>query len=211
MSVWGVRRLTSAVAGVFTGLALFGAPAAEAGIRNGDVVLRFNNQDVREMRNLPRIVAETPVGREVPVVVWRDGKEQTVQVTVGELPAEPQQAAATPGPQQRPTELSGLGLRVAPLSSETRERFSLKSDQRGVVIVEVAPNSPAAERELRPGDVVVEVQQERVNSPEELQRRLAQLRQQNRATVLLLVESQQGQRFVPLRLRSGSGERGSPG
>ncbi|CAA9286215.1 MAG: HtrA protease/chaperone protein [uncultured Acetobacteraceae bacterium] len=186
-------------------------PAAKGGVRNGDVVLRFNNQDVREMRNLPRIVAETPVGREVPVVVWRDGKEQTVQVTVGELPAEPQQAAATPGPQQRPTELSGLGLRVAPLSSETRERFSLKADQRGVVIVEVAPNSPAAERELRPGDVVVEVQQERVNSPQELQQRLAQLRQQNRATVLLLVESQQGQRFVPLRLRGGNGERGSPG
>ena len=187
-------------------------PAAKGGIRNGDVVLRFNNQDVREMRNLPRIVAETPVGREVPVVVWRDGREQTVRVTVGELPAEPQQAAATPGPQQRPTELSGLGLRVAPLSAETRERFGLKPDQRGVVIVEVAPNSPGAERELRPGDVVVEVQQERVNSPEELQRRLAQLRQQNRATVLLLVESQQGQRFVPLRLRGGgNGERGSPG
>ena len=184
-------------------------PAAKGGVRNGDVVLRFNNQDVREMRNLPRIVAETPVGREVPVVVWRDGKEQTVQVTVGELPSETQQAAATPGPQQqRPTEVTGLGLRVAPLSAETRERFGLKPDQRGVVIVEVSPNSPAAERELRPGDVVVEVQQERVNSPEELQRRLAQLRQQNRATVLLLVESQQGQRFVPLRLR---GERGSPG
>ena len=73
-------------------------PAAKGGIRNGDVVLRFNNQDVREMRNLPRIVAETPVGREVPVVVWRDGREQTVNVTVGELPAEPQQAAATTGP-----------------------------------------------------------------------------------------------------------------
>jgi serine protease Do len=186
-------------------------PAAKGGIRNGDVVLRFNNQDVREMRNLPRIVAETPVGREVPVVVWRDGREQTVRVTVGELPAEPQQAAATPGPQpQRSTELSGLGLRVAPLSSETRERFGLKPDQRGVVITEVAPNSPAAERELRPGDVVVEVQQERVNTPEELQRRLAQLRQQNRGTVLLLVESQQGQRFVPLRLRGGD-RGGSPG
>jgi serine protease Do len=192
-------------------------PAAKGGIRNGDVVLRFNNQDVREMRNLPRIVAETPVGRQVPVVVWRDGREQTVQVTVGELPAEPQQAAATTGPQQggaaRPTELTGLGLRVAPLSAETRERFGLKPEQRGVVIVEVAPNSPGAERELRPGDVVVEAQQERVNTPQELQQRLAQLRQQNRATVLLLVESQQGQRFVPLRLRGGNGNErgGSPG
>jgi serine protease Do len=187
-------------------------PAAKAGIRNGDVILRFNNQEVREMRALPRIVAETPVGREVPVVVWRDGKEQTLAATVGELPSDPQQAAATPGAQQqRPMELAGLGLRVASISPEIRERFGLKAEQRGVVIVEVAPGSPAAERELRPGDVIAEVQQERVNTPQELQARLEQLRRQNRPTALLLIESQQGQRFVPLRLRGGSGERGSPG
>ena len=186
-------------------------PAAKAGIKNGDVILRFNGQDVREMRTLPRIVAETPVGRPVPVVVWRDGREQTVDVTVGELPAEPQQAAASPSPSpqaNRPTELSGLGLRVAPISPETRERFSLKSDQRGVVIMEVAPDSPAAERELRPGDVIVEVQQERVATPQEVQAKLEQLRRQNRPSALLLIETAQGQRFVPLRLR---GERGSPG
>jgi serine protease Do len=183
-------------------------PAAKGGLRNGDVVLRFNGQEVREMRNLPRIVADTPVGREVPVVVWRDGREQTLQVTVGELPAEQQQAAATPGPQSRPTELSGLGLRVAPISPEVRERFSLKPEQRGVVVMEVAPGSPAAERELRPGDVIVEVQQERVSTPQEVQQRLEALRRQNRPTALLLIETAQGQRFVPLRLR---GERGSPG
>ncbi|TCZ64411.1 DegQ family serine endoprotease [Roseicella aquatilis] len=183
-------------------------PAAKGGIRNGDVVLKFNGQDVKEMRNLPRIVADTPVGRQVPVVVWRDGKEQTLQVSVGELPAEPQLAAATPGPQNRPTELSGLGLRVAPISPEARDRFSLRPEQRGVVIMEVAPDSPASERELRPGDVIVEVQQERVSTPQEVQQRLEQLRKQNRPTALLLIETQQGQRFVPLRLR---GEKGSPG
>ena len=60
------------------------------------------------MRALPRIVAETTVGRAVPVVVWRDGKEQTLNVTVGELPAEAQQAAASPtAPATRPTELAG--------------------------------------------------------------------------------------------------------
>ncbi|MFZ4409050.1 MAG: DegQ family serine endoprotease [Paracraurococcus sp.] len=183
-------------------------PAAKGGIKNGDVVLKFNGQDVKEMRNLPRIVADTPVGRAVPVVVWRDGKEQTLQVTVGELPGEVQQAAATPPPANRPTELAGLGLRVGPISPETRERFSLKPEQKGVVIVEVAPDSPAAERELRPGDVIVEVQQERVNSPQEVQQRLEALRKQNRPTALLLIETAQGQRFVPLRLR---GEKGSPG
>jgi len=184
-------------------------PAAKAGIRNGDVILRFNGQEVREMRALPRIVAETPVGRQVPVVVWRDGREQTLTATIGELPTEPQQAAATPGPEARPTELAGLGMSVGPISPEARERFGLKPDQRGVVITEVTPGSPAAERELRAGDVIVEVQQERVTTPQELLARLETLRRQNRATALFLIESQQGQRFVPLRLRGGA--RGSPG
>jgi len=180
-------------------------PAAKAGIRTGDVILRFNGQEVKEMRHLPRIVAETPVGRQVPVVVWRDGKEQTVNVTVGELPSEQQQAAATPGPQQRPAELAGLGLRVTGITPEVRERFGLKPEQRGVVIIEVAPGSAAAERELRPGDVITEVQQERVDTPQELQARIEQLRKQNRPTALLLIESQNGQRFVPLRLRGSEG------
>jgi len=186
-----------------------GGPAAEAGIRNGDVILRFDGQEVREMRTLPRIVADTPVGREVPVVVWRDGDEQTITVKVGELPSE-QQAAATPGPQDRPTELSGLGLSVAGITPELRERFGLDPEQRGVVITDVMPGSTAAERELRPGDVIVEVQQERVGTPQELQAQLERLRRQNRSTALLLIESQQGQRFVPLRLR-GEGRGGSPG
>jgi serine protease Do len=77
-----------------------------------------------------------------------------------------------------------------------------------VVITEVAPNSPAAERELRPGDVIVEVQQERVNSPQDVQDRLERLRRQGRATALLLIESAQGQRWVPLRLNAPPSGRG---
>ncbi|MBY0338996.1 MAG: Do family serine endopeptidase [Acetobacteraceae bacterium] len=189
-----------------------GGPAAAGGIRNGDVVLRFNNQEVREMRNLPRIVAETAVGSRVPVVVWRDGREETLQVTVAEFPAEAQQAAATPNQPtprgDRPVELSGLGLRVAGITAENRERFRLRPETRGVVVTEVAPNSPAAERELRPGDVILEVQQERVTTPQELQERIERLRRQGRATALFLVEGQGGQRFVPLRLAP---PRGQPG
>jgi serine protease Do len=201
--------LTGGGRGALVARAQDDAPAAKGGIRNGDVILRFNGQEVREMRNLPRIVADTPVDREVPVVVWRDGKEQTLSVRVGELPGDQQQAAATPPPANRPTELTGLGLRVAPISPELRDRFSLRPEQRGVVIMEVTPDSPAAERELRPGDVIVEVQQERVSTPQEVQQRLEMLRRQNRPSALLLIETAQGQRFVPLRLRGG--ERGSPG
>jgi serine protease Do len=188
-----------------------GGPAAASGIQAGDVILRFNNIDVREMRFLPRIVADTPVGAQVPVVVWRNGREETLTVTVGELPADQQQAAVqpnqpTPRPQQM--ELSGLGLKIAPITPETRERFSLRPESRGVVITEVTPNSPAAERELRAGDVIVEVQQERVNSPQEVQERLERLRRQGRATALLLIESAQGQRWVPLRLNAPPSGRG---
>jgi serine protease Do len=184
-------------------------PAAKAGIRNGDVILRFNNQEVREMRNLPRIVAETPVGTAAPVVVWRDGKEETVNVTVAEVPAD--QAEAQNQPQGQPrsqvVELQGLGLKVSSITNEARERFSLRPEQRGVLITEVASGSNAAERDLRPGDVIVEVQQERVNTPQELQERLERLRRSNRASALLLVEGQQGQRFVPLRLREDTNQR----
>ncbi|MBC7434350.1 MAG: Do family serine endopeptidase [Rubritepida sp.] len=181
-----------------------GAPAAAAGIRNGDVVLRFNNQDVRDMRGLPRIVAETAVGTQVPVVVWREGREVTVQVTLGELPPEQQLAGANPqapAPQaSRPVEITGLGMRVAAITPELRERLRLRPEQRGVAVVEVAPNSPSAERELRPGDIILEVQQERVNTPQELNERVERLRRQGRGTALFLVESESGQRFVPLRL-----------
>ncbi len=186
-------------------------PAAKGGIQAGDVILRFDGHEVREMRNLPRIVADTQVGKRVPVVVWRNGREQTVEVTVDELPAE-QQAAVQPNqsaPRQQQMELSGLGLRIAPITPENRERFSLRQESRGVVITEVAPGSPAAERELRPGDVIVEVQQERVSSPQEVQERLERLRRQGRATALLLIEGPQGQRWVPLRLNAP--QRGQPG
>ncbi len=204
--------LRNGVRGALVARAQEGGPAAAGGIQAGDVILRFNGQEVREMRNLPRIVADTPVGNQVPVVVWREGREQTVQVTVAELPGDQQQAAVQPNqpqPRQQQMELSGLGLRIAPITPELRERFSLRAESRGVVVTEVSPNSPAAERELRPGDVIVEVQQERVSSPQEVQERLERLRRQNRATALLLVESAQGQRWVPLRLNAP--QRGAPG
>jgi len=202
-------RLPGGARGALVARAQEGGPAAAAGIRNGDIVLRFNNVEVRDMRSLPRIVADNLVGARVPVVVWRDGREETITVTLGELPAD-QAQAATPPPAQpdRPVELAGLGLRVMAITDELRQRFNLRPDQRGVVIVEVAPDSPGAERELRPGDVIVEVQQERVTTPAEVQERIARLRQQNRGVALFAVEGAGGQRFVPLRLR---GERGAPG
>ena len=105
-----------------------GGPADQAKLRNGDIILKFNGQDVKEMRTLPRIVAETPIGQEVPVTIWRDGKQQTVQAKVGELPDDQQVAAATPGPgggkagKTSPTEIAGLGLQLAPITPDARDK-----------------------------------------------------------------------------------------
>lgn len=180
-------------------------PAAKANIHNGDVILRFNSQDVKEMKTLPRIVAETVIGKDVPVVVWRDGKEVTVQAQVGELPDSPQQVAsnvpAAPHPAvNRNTEISGLGARLSSITDEIRDKFKIGADQKGVVVTDVSPDGTAAGRGLKPGDVIVEVQQEPVTSPADVQERMDRYRKQNRKTVLMLVQSSDGLRWVPVPL-----------
>jgi len=183
-----------------------GGPAEKAAIRNGDVILRFNNQDVKEMKTLPRIVAETVIGKDVPVVVWRDGKEVSVTAQVGELPDNPQQVASN-APSSRPTppanrniEVSGLGARLAPITDELREKYKIGADQKGVVVTDVTADGAAAGRGLKPGDVIVEVQQEPVSTPADVQERMDRYRKQNRRTVLMLVQSSEGLRWVPVPL-----------
>src|SRR4051794_15787067 len=140
-------------------------PADKAKIKNGDIILKFNGQDVKEMRTLPRIVAETEIGKQVPVVLWRDGKEVTVQAAVGELPDDVQQASTGSGggnttkPPSRTAMISGLGARLSPITDELRDQYKLSQDQKGVVVTEVQSDGNAAARGLKPGDVIVEVQQ----------------------------------------------------
>jgi serine protease Do len=180
-----------------------GGPADNAKIRNGDIILKFNNQDVKEMRALPRIVADSEVGKSVPVVLWRDGKQVTVQAVLAEKPDDAQLAAATPGDKptaQKPTEISGLGLKLAPITQEMKDKFSLGTDQKGVVITDVAPKSSASERGLKAGDVIVEVQQGEVTSPADVQQKVESVRKESRKSVLMLIQRQDGLQWVPLSL-----------
>lgn len=184
-----------------------GGPADKATIKSGDVILKFNNQDVKEMKNLPRIVAETAIGKEVPVVVWRDGKQLALQASVGELPDEVQQASATDTPNRNPapattSEIAGLGARLAPLTDELRDKYKLQQGQKGVVVTDVASDGPAAGRGLKPGDVIVEVQQEPVSTPADVQARFEKYRKLNRKSVLMLIQSGEGLRWVPVPLQA---------
>jgi serine protease Do len=179
-------------------------PAQVAGIQPGDVVLTFDGKDVTDMRRLPRIVAETPIEKSVKVTVWRKRKEHTFDVKVGELKEEEQQAALAPTKQPTPGDPPGtvktLGLSIANLTPELKERFSLAEDSAGVVVVEVAPDSAASEKGMRAGDVIVEVAQEEVKNPGQISAKIDEAKKAGRKSVLLLVDRQGDLRFVALKL-----------
>ena len=181
-----------------------GGPAEKAKIHAGDIILKFNGQDVKQMHNLPRIVADSDVGKEVPVELWRDGKEVTVPIVLAERPADAQLAAAEAPPKPadatKPTDIAGLGLKVAPVSQELKDKFQLQDDQKGVVITDVAPNTPAATRGLKPGDVIMEVQQNEVGSPDDVRTRVDAARKADRKFVLMLIQRDGGVQYVPLSL-----------
>ncbi|HEX3349850.1 MAG TPA: DegQ family serine endoprotease [Acetobacteraceae bacterium] len=186
-------------------------PAAKAQLKNGDIILKFNNEDIKDMHALPRVVAEAPIGVPAPVTVWRDGKEQVVSVTIGELPDRPQLASAkaTDKPDvTKPTEISGLGLRIAPITPETRDRYQIGQDQKGVVITDVTSGTPAGDQGLKPGDVIVEVQQQEVKTPSDVIDKVDGVRKTNRASVLMLVQTQDGLHWVPLSLKGNGRQPG---
>ncbi len=181
-----------------------GGPADTAKIRDGDVILKFNGLDVKDVHALPRIVANSEMGKQVPVVLWRDGKEVTVLATLAEKPDDatvsPERTGGGKLDAPKPVELSGLGITIAPISPELRDKYHLDSGQNGVVITEVTINSSAAERGLKAGDVIVKVQQGEVTSPSDVQKQFDSEGNENRRSVLMLIQRQDGRQWVPLPL-----------
>ena len=179
-----------------------GGPAEKGGIEQGDVVTDFDNKPVTDMRALPRLVAETPINKEVDVKVWRKGQSRAVKIKVGELDETEAASLTTPSaPGGAP--VAGetvLGMKLTPITPEIRRQFEIGAASKGVAITEVAGDSAAAERGIRPGDVVVEVSQEEVKSPAEVSAKIEAVRKSGRKSVLLLVERGGELRFVALRL-----------
>jgi serine protease Do len=180
-----------------------GGPAQVAGIQPGDVVLDFDGKDVTDMRHLPRLVAETPIDKVVKVTVWRKRKAETLDVKVGELKDEDQEAALTPTEKKSDTPSGGvqvLGLSLSDLTPDLRERYALAADASGVVVTDVAANSPAADKGVHAGDVIVEVAQEDVKNAAQINDLVQQAKKSGRKSVLLLVDRQGDLRFVALKL-----------
>ncbi len=189
-------------------------PAQKAGLLPGDVILNFDGTVIDEMHQLSRVVALTPVGRTVAVEVLRKGARQTITVTLGRLEdgeAKPASLRAGEGTSGDTGDAAPdvLGLDLRAISPDLRKQFSIDGDADGIVIVGVAPDSDAARKGLKAGDVIVEVAQEAVKTPQELRARIRSLREGKRGTALLLIVRANGRReFIALRLDTGDADAG---
>ena len=181
-------------------------PAKPAGIEPGDVVIKFDGHDIKEPKDLSRIVADTAVGKEVDVLIIRKGQEETHKVTLGRLEDNDkvQQAAAKSNepPADKPVTQKALGLDLAAISKDLRTRYKIKDTVKGVVITSVDATSDAADKRLSAGDVIVEVAQEAVSNGADIKKRIDQLKKDGKKSALLLVSNGDGElRFVALSLQ----------
>jgi serine protease Do len=177
-----------------------GGPAAKAGLQAGDVILRFDGREVKELHDLPRIVAETAVDRSADVVVLRKGQELTLKVVVGRLEETEKQpvAAKAPAAPEAPTAVKrALGLEFSALNDELRRRYKIKAGIKGVVVTGVDRSLAT----IQTGEVILEVGGEAVASPADVEKRIEALKKEGKKVALLQVSNGEGDtRFVPVPL-----------
>jgi serine protease Do len=176
-------------------------PAEHAKLRAGDVILKFGKDVPHDMRALARLAGEA-VGETVPLLIWRDGKEQTIPITITEWVEAPKPANGDTAAPVRlaSTQPADLGLHTGPLTDDARAKYKLGAAQSGVLVVEVAPNTTAADRGVAAGDVILRVQEAPVSAPGDVQKAFEDARRQNRHHILILVDGKDGMRWVPLPL-----------
>lgn len=175
-------------------------PARDAGLLAGDVILTFNGDEISDVRDLTRTVADAPIGEEVPVLVLREGKEQTIPVKLGrrEEAEAVVPASGTPQGQAEPQEAEVLGLTLSPVDDEVIKGMGLPAGTEGLVVTAVDATSDAAGKGVAPGDIIVEAGQAPVTRLADLQARIDEAKAAGRKSLLLLIRREGDPRFVAL-------------
>ncbi len=176
-------------------------PAEKAKIQAGDIILEFNGHKIEHMRDLPRIVASAEIGTAGDIVLWRDGKEIKTKVTVGELEKAEEDGLLATGPKSPAvgTKVDSVGLTIEPMNDTLRNDYGIPMTVNGVVVTGVADTSEAAEKGLLEGDVIVEINQQAITTPQEVIDILAKAQKGGRGSVLLLINRAGDVQFVALK------------
>jgi serine protease Do len=151
------------------------SPASNAGLKDGDIIKTFDGQAIRHSRELIERVSGTKAGRKAPVEILRDGKRQTIQVEIGERPVDDGEGGPAASDAWR-------GLQVAGVDAETAGQFNLPPGITGVIVLDVEQGSPADEAGVRPGDVINEINRQKVESLNDYRKATAQVKS-NKALV----------------------------
>jgi serine protease Do len=174
------------------------SPAAAAGLEQGDVILSYNGQPIKELRDLTSQVADTHPGTSAEMKVWRNGKEMNVDVEIGRTPGNDQVMAAAEQPAQDNT--PKLGVALATLTPEALRSLDLPDGTEGAVVTDVQPGSPAAEKGLQRGDVILEANHQKITEPKSVADAVRDAAQRGDETILLLVKHQGQDRFLAVPL-----------
>ncbi|WP_374377298.1 DegQ family serine endoprotease [Dongia sp.] len=184
-----------------------GGPADKAGIRQGDVILEFDGHEVADMKALPRLVADTQFGKSVPVSIWRKGAKTSVTVELGELDEKAEASLQSTQPEEETDQpadtgdkIAQLGIQVGKIDDAARGKFDLPEGAEGVVVLSVEEDGPAAEKDLRAGDVIAEVDQKAVSSPQDVHERVKSAQENGYRLVTLLINRQGDFQWIAVKI-----------
>lgn len=196
--------------GALVGEVIPKGPAEKAGLMTGDVILKFNGTDIKESKILPMAVAKSPIGQSLPIIILRDGKEMTLQITVGNFDKAEKDGLinvdedAAPKLLRKHKQVLGLGLQG--LTSGMKERFNIPDATEGLLVISIDPQSEAAEKGIRNGDVIQEItvagKKQKLKTPEAYEKTIMEAKASGQRQILLLLLRGNSPRFVTLSLKT---------
>ena len=191
------------VAGALVSAVTPGGPAEKAGLEPGDTIISFDDKKIDSVKDLPRIVAETPVDKKVSVNIIREGKKMSIDVTLGELEQAEQSGVLKSGSSgDEPTVIGSLGIALADINPNIIEKYNLDEDESGVIIVDVFEGGAAFDMNIREGHIIRRIGQRKVETVETVVSEVERQLEADRSGVLMLIEADGRNRFVQLPFAS---------
>ena len=171
-------------------------PARKAGIRSGDVIIEFDGFKINDSSYLVKVVGDSEVGKDVDILIWRDGNKKTLTVKLGRLENVQLSNEKNQNRSSKINEYAGMSF--TDLTNEIRKRFDLSDESIGVVVVGVNDNSPAAERGIKPGDIIQKVDQVDINTSKEILKLVDEAKNKKKSSILFLIKRGLNVRFIAL-------------